>query len=138
MAKDPYTDDEYDDTYKEVHGDEPARDQYADDGTDDNFFPTGAGGRFGGLTPSGWGIWPTSNTPDAGYTDRDVSEGTQRETEPVATGESDEGSWWDEGLIGTIIVAGFVLFVIPEPATSALGIFLMGIGVVLWIIDWLL
>ncbi|WP_135854153.1 hypothetical protein [Halorussus salinus] len=31
MADDPYTDDEYDDTYKEVHRDEPRRDQYAGD-----------------------------------------------------------------------------------------------------------
>ncbi|MFC4551365.1 MULTISPECIES: hypothetical protein [Halorussus] len=139
MAKDPYTDDEYDDTYREVHGDEPVRDRYAEDATDDTFFPSGGGGWAGRFAPSGWGIWPVGSTAD---TDRpeydDTVESDEYASNEYAADEDDEGSWWDEGLIGTIIVAGFVLFIIPEPATSALGIFLMGLGVVLWIVDWLL
>lgn len=43
----------------------------------------------------------------------------------------------DEGLIGLLLVVGVVLFLIPEPATSGLGILLVVAGVVLWILDWL-
>jgi len=45
VSDNPYTDDEYDDTYKEVHGDEPTRDQYTEEATDDTFFPSGARAR---------------------------------------------------------------------------------------------
>lgn len=37
----------------------------------------------------------------------------------------------------TVLIAlGFVLFVIPEPATSALGVGLMLIGIAWWIQEW--
>ena len=138
MANDPYTDDEYDDTYKEVHGDEPARDQYAgDDSTSDTFFPSGAGGRL-----SGWGIWPTrstSNPTDTEYGDgEEYGEGGPRRTGEGVSGDDDDGgSWWDEGLITLLLVGGLALFLFPEPATSAVGIVLMGIGLLAWAIDWL-
>lgn len=48
--------------------------------------------------------------------------------------ESDDG-WLDEGIIGTILVVGVVLFLIPEPSTSALGILLIVIGVLGWAVD---
>ena len=35
-----------------------------------------------------------------------------------------------------LIVAGFVLFVIPEPATSALGVGLMLLGGSWWFKEW--
>lgn len=35
-----------------------------------------------------------------------------------------------------IIVIGFILFVIPEPATSALGVGLMLLGAAYWFYDW--
>ena len=132
MPNDPYTDDEYDDTYKEVHGDEPTRDRYTNEGTDDTFFPSGAGGS---LFRSGRGLWPGGTTGDAAdaYEDGDQYDGR----EAVGAEDDENGSWWDEGLIGTILLVGFVLFVIPEPATSGIGILLLATGVVLWIIDWL-
>ncbi len=34
------------------------------------------------------------------------------------------------------IVVGFVLFVIPEPATSALGVGLMLFGIAWWFFEW--
>jgi hypothetical protein len=133
MANDPYTDDEYDDTYKKVHGDEGAREQYTDDGTDDTFFPTGRANRF---APSGWGIWPTSNTADAEYADRGAggpeSQSARRDAE-----RTEGDGWLDEGLIGLVLVAGIALFLFPEPATSAVGIVLITLGVIGWIIDWL-
>ena len=49
MSDNPDTDDEYDDTYEEVHGDEPARDQCTEEVTDDTFFPSGVGNS---LSPS--------------------------------------------------------------------------------------
>jgi len=36
----------------------------------------------------------------------------------------------------TMIVVGFVLFVIPEPATSTLGIGLMLLGIAYWAWEW--
>ena len=54
------------------------------------------------------------------------------------TYEEDDGSWWDEGLIGLLLIAGVVLFFFPEPTTSIIGIALLAIGVVAWIIDWIL
>ncbi|WP_224449139.1 hypothetical protein [Haloprofundus salilacus] len=37
---------------------------------------------------------------------------------------------------GLLIVAGFVLFLIPEPATSTLGIGLMLFGLAYWFYEW--
>lgn len=37
---------------------------------------------------------------------------------------------------GTLVVIGLVLFLIPEPATSTLGIFLMALGVLFWFMSW--
>jgi hypothetical protein len=36
----------------------------------------------------------------------------------------------------TMLLVGFVLFVIPEPATSALGAGLMLLGSVWWFYEW--
>ena len=49
--------------------------------------------------------------------------------------DENDDSWWDEGLIGLLLIAGVVLFFIPEPTTSAIGIALVGVAVVAWIID---
>ena len=54
------------------------------------------------------------------------------------TYDEDDGSWWDEGLIGLLLIAGIVLFFFPEPTTSVIGIALIGIAVVAWIIDWII
>jgi hypothetical protein len=35
-----------------------------------------------------------------------------------------------------LITVGFVLFVIPEPASSALGIAMMLLGIVWWFDEW--
>ena len=138
MANDPYTDDEYDDTYKNAHGDEPARDQYTNEATDDTFFPSGVGGS---LTPMGWGIWPSNDPVDAERADREAGYGEDRGEYEGRTGvrteDTEDDSWWDEGLIGLLLVAGVVLFFFPEPATSAIGIGLITVGALAWIIDWL-
>jgi hypothetical protein len=125
MADDPYTDDEYDDTYKEAHGDEPTRDQYTDGATDDTFLPSGVGDT---MAPSGWGIWP-SNEPDADERTTAATGGT--------TG-SDDGSWLDEGLIGTFLLVGVILFFFPEPATTLTGIVMILVGAAAWVVDWAL
>ena len=51
--------------------------------------------------------------------------------------DEDDGSWWDEGLIGLLLIVGVALFFFPEPTTSMIGIALIGIAVVAWIIDWI-
>ena len=42
----------------------------------------------------------------------------------------------DEIAPTTLIVVGFVLFIIPEPATSALGSGLMLLGAAWWFYEW--
>ena len=55
----------------------------------------------------------------------------RRDTEKPEENES----FLDAELIPSILIAGVLLFLFPEPATSALGIVLVGIGVVLWLRD---
>ena len=35
-----------------------------------------------------------------------------------------------------LVVLGFILFIIPDPATSTLGVGLMLLGIVWWIQEW--
>ncbi len=44
--------------------------------------------------------------------------------------------YWDELEPAALIIVGFVLFVIPEPATSTLGIGLMLLGIAWWFYEW--
>lgn len=132
MSEDPYTDDEYDSSYREAHGDEPPKDRHVDETTDDSFFPTG-----GSLLRSGRGLWSGSDTADADY-DGTVSQRDDTEkgapSARMEDADSDDG-WLGEGLITLTLVVGVVLFLFPEPATSAVGIALVGIGVVAWVAD---
>ncbi|WP_201740130.1 hypothetical protein [Salinigranum halophilum] len=45
-------------------------------------------------------------------------------------------NYWDELEPTALIIVGFVLFVIPEPATSTLGIGLMLLGIAWWFYEW--
>lgn len=135
MANDPYTDDEYDDTYRELHGDEPARDEYVDDRDDGGFFPYGMGW---GYWPAGWGLWPAGDTVDADQEYDEREEYGYDRTEGVGAEDEDEGTWLDEGLIATLLIVGLVLFLFPEPATSAVGIAMLAVGAVAWIVDWMM
>jgi hypothetical protein len=36
----------------------------------------------------------------------------------------------------TLMIIGLVLFLFPEPATSAFGLFLIGLGVLIWFMGW--
>ena len=44
--------------------------------------------------------------------------------------------YWNEIEPSILIVVGFVLFVFPEPATSALGAGLLLFGVAWWFYEW--
>lgn len=55
--------------------------------------------------------------------------------DPTPTPPADDDSWLDEGLITLLIVGGALLFLFPEPATSAVGIVLLGVGIIAWAID---
>ncbi|MFB6139792.1 MAG: hypothetical protein ABEJ26_05085 [Halosimplex sp.] len=57
------------------------------------------------------------------------------EYDPYPDAERDTGTWWDEGLITLLIVAGAILFVFPEPATSGLGVILLAVGILAWALD---
>lgn len=46
------------------------------------------------------------------------------------------GGYWNEVEPTLLIVVGFVLFVIPEPATSTLGAGLMLLGAAWWFYEW--
>lgn len=49
---------------------------------------------------------------------------------------ADSGGFRNELAPTTLILIGFVLFVIPEPATSALGVGLMLFGGTWWFYEW--
>lgn len=84
----------------------------------------------------GYGWPPLYRQEDVDDTTDDAYDDTYDET--AVYGDEDEGSWWDEGLISLLIIAGVVLFFFPEPATSMLGIVLILIGAVAWLVDALL
>lgn len=44
--------------------------------------------------------------------------------------------YWNEVEPSLMIFVGFVLFVIPEPATSAFGVGLMLLGSAWWFYEW--
>lgn len=48
----------------------------------------------------------------------------------------DVASISDELAPTTLIVIGFILFIFPEPATSALGAGLLLLGVAWWFYEW--
>lgn len=109
--------------YDEDYGEETA---YNDDRT------------LPGFLPFGWPAMFNQGTTDErhreGYDEeygRDYERERQRDYE-----REDEGTWLDEGLISLTIVAGVILFLFPEPGTSALGILLITVGVVAWVVDW--
>lgn len=102
-------------------------DDYDDDAAADSrvpytgYLPTGGGW--------GWGWLPVSRgDADPAYADEEAE---YTEETPAETG----GSWWGEGLITLVLVAGVILFLFPEPATSALGMLLIVVGVIAWLID---
>lgn len=56
--------------------------------------------------------------------------------------EDESESWFGRARakygLGTLLAAaGVALFLFPEPATSAVGLLLIGAGVLLWIVGWL-
>ena len=122
MSQDPYDGDSYGDT-------RGVRDEETDDAFDDTPLPSG-----GSMFPFEWSIWSSDADDNVVYEDESV----ERAEYDEAYGDEDDGSWWDEGLIGTVLLAGLVLFLFPEPATSAVGIFLLALGAVAWAVDWLL
>lgn len=128
MSQNPYDGDTYGDTrgVEDEVGDQRTEDSY-----DDTWLPYG-----GTMYPFEWSIW--SSTAD----EEEVYEGEEYDQEDydeaaVADDEEDDAGW-DVGVIGTLLLVGLFLFLFPEPTTSAVGIFLLAIGVGAWVVDWLL
>lgn len=67
--------------------------------------------------------------------DDDVYDESDTQYDSTYDDDDDEGSWWDEGLIGLLLVAGVILFFFPEPFTSTVGIALIALGVIAWAAD---
>lgn len=117
--------------------DDPYTRQRSDEDDDSSFYPGGAF-EFG---------WPRRFRGDDDTTDRSsrdaggafetsTSDLAGRETtgDRADRGTADEdGDWLDEGVILTLVIVGIGLFVFPEPATSAVGIFLVAVGVGAWL-----
>lgn len=118
---DGYTDGTYDDAYDDAYDDD-AYDE--DDAYDSSLFPFGWGAGWG------WG-WPTTY----GDADDDAAYGDETYGDDVAAERDEKDSWWDEGLISLLLVGGVVLFLLPEPITSTIGIFSVAAGVILWVAD---
>ncbi|MFC4553428.1 MULTISPECIES: hypothetical protein [Halorussus] len=55
-------------------------------------------------------------------------------TETDSNADENE-AFLDEELVPALVLVGVVLFLVPEPVTSALGIALVGVGVALWVWD---
>jgi len=93
-------------------------------------------GRFSYRRPWGWGgawgMWPRSSE-DGGDEEYPTTQPTDTRHDSGSTGGF--ARYWDEGLITLLIVGGAILFLFPEPATSGLGILLMGLGVLAWLVD---
>lgn len=106
-------------------GNDPRTDDaYEDDRTDERSAYAWMG--------RGWAIgygWPPMYRLD------DADEPVAGDETDATADREDGGSWWDEALISTLLVAGIALFLFPEPATSMLGIALISIGVLAWLID---
>lgn len=49
-------------------------------------------------------------------------------------GEEADG-WVDEGFFALLVAVGLILFVVPEPGTSTVGILLMLTGTIAWVFD---
>ena len=92
-------------------------------------------GRFSYRRPWGWGgawgMWPRSS--EESEEEYPATQPTETRTDRESTGGL--ARYWDEGLITLLIVGGAILFLFPEPATSGLGILLMGLGVLAWLVD---
>lgn len=56
------------------------------------------------------------------------------EVDREAAGAADE-QFLSEELIPALVLVGVILFLFPEPITSALGVVLVGIGLALWLRD---
>lgn len=100
---------------------------YEADDHADSFFP---------FTGSAFPFWLSALSRE-NVSDEAVAERLTPANETTAADATEDGggSWWDEGLISLFLVAGVVLFVIPEPAISALGILFISVGIVSWLID---
>ncbi|WP_435181677.1 hypothetical protein [Halorussus sp. AFM4] len=125
MSDDSYPADAYDE--EEVGDTRGVREEEVDDPYDDTLLPLG-----GSMYPFSWPFWATDE--DDVYEDESF-EGAEYDG---ADAERDDGAGWDVGVIGTLLLVGLALFLIPEPTTSAIGIFLISLGVVAWVVDWLL
>lgn len=106
----------------------------------------GTGGRSWGadFVPFGWPTLPSRGRNERAVERGQAAEGTgtrsatDYERERGRGGgrrRTGEGTWLDEGLITLLLVAGVALFLFPEPGTSAVGLVLIGAGVLAWIVD---
>lgn len=95
-----------------------SRDEYGEAAETD-----GTRSSTGGTLPVSWPF---------GYGRSHDYEGEDRTNEAAAT----DDSLLDEGLLTAMLVAGVLLFVFPEPATSALGAALIVAAGIGWLVDW--
>jgi len=105
-----------------------AEDRTNDDGT---FFRRPG---FPTLPPSWAGSSVQRPGPEEGGSEPDRDDADWYEEQQYDT--SGSGSWIDEGLITLLLVAGVVLLLFPEPATSGLGLLLLVAGLIGWLLDW--
>lgn len=107
-------------------GEEPYREEETDDRRKFPYMPRGWGGT--------WAIWPFG----ASREETRYEEETYEDASDSPHDEDSHESLWDASLITLLLVGGVILFLFPEPVTSAIGIFLISMGVIGWLIDWAL
>lgn len=113
------------DAYDEGATEGPYDESPTEKAYDDTLFPYA-----GSLFPFGW-------SSRRGVSDADETERYGDGDDVMAAEATENDSRWEEGLISTILVVGVVLFVIPEPATSGIGLALIAVGLFMALIDWL-
>lgn len=74
----------------------------------------------------------STDYPEDSQAEDEYQDEMYRGDEQAADAPVDDESWWEEGLATTLLVAGVVLFVFPEPITSTVGVALVVAGVGIW------
>ena len=116
-----------------AYDEEGTRPEY--EGEDRSAYEENDSSRLPAFVPFGWPTVFNRDRDNEAYREEEYAGYDDENTGYERAGEDDD-SWLDEGLIGLVLIAGVVLFLFPEPATSGLGVLLIAIGVVAWLIDW--
>ena len=76
----------------------------------------------------GWGWWPWASR-------RSGADEIPAHSTASETGDGSGSGLLEENVLTLLVVVGAVLFVIPDPVTTAVGAALLIVGLVAWLLD---